>query len=147
MSDKAFIDSNLWLYAFIERPGEETKHARAAALIEASERYSISTQVVAEVSSNLLRKAGMAEDALLDIITGFYSRCRVLETGLAVHQAASRIRTAHQFSYWDSLIIASALEGGCTILYSEDMQHGQVIDGRLTVLNPLLEPTLRKGHE
>jgi len=84
---------------------------------------------------------------LLDIITGFYSRCRVLETGLAVHQAASRIRTAHQFSYWDSLIIASALEGGCTILYSEDMQHGQVIDGRLTVLNPLLEPTLRKGHE
>ena len=141
MSDRAFIDSNLWLYAFILRPGEETKHARASAIIEASDGYSISTQVVAEVSSNLLRKAGMAEDALLDIIGSFYSRCRVLETGIEVHQTASRIRTAQRFSFWDSLIVASALEGGCQTLYSEDMQHGQVIDGGLTILNPLLDPS------
>jgi len=53
MSDKFFVDSNLWLYAFILRPGEEDKHQRAAALIEASDRYSISTQMVAEVSSRL----------------------------------------------------------------------------------------------
>ena len=140
MSDKAFIDSNIWLYAFILRADEETKHTRASALIEAADHYSISTQVIAEVSSNLLRKAGMAEDALLDIVASFYQQCRVLESGLEVYQTASRIRTAHQFSFWDSLIVASALEGECPILYSEDMQHGQVIEGRLTILNPLRDP-------
>jgi predicted nucleic acid-binding protein len=140
MTGEAFIDSNLWLYAFVLSPGEETKHARASALIEASERYTISTQVVAEVSSNLLRKAGMAEEALLDIIVSFYSRCCVLETGLTVHQIASHIRATYHFSFWDSLIIAAALEAGCSILYSEDMQHGQVIDDQLTIMNPLLDP-------
>ena len=81
----------------------------------------------------------MAEDALLDIVINFYSRYRVLETGLDVYRTASRIRTAHQFSFWDSLIVAAALEGECSILYSEDMQHQQVVDGRLTILNPLLD--------
>ena len=42
------------------------------------------------------------------------------------------------FSYWDSLIIAAALEAGCTTLYSEDLQHKQVIEGVLTILNPFL---------
>ena len=41
-----------------------------------------------------------------------------------------------QFSHWDSLIVATALEAGCDTLYSEDMQHGQLIDNRLTVINP-----------
>lgn len=40
------------------------------------------------------------------------------------------------FSYWDSLVISSALESGCSILYSEDMQNGQVINKKLTIKNP-----------
>ena len=46
------------------------------------------------------------------------------------------IHTSLGFSFWDSLIIKSALENGCETLYSEDMQHGQLIDNRLTVINP-----------
>lgn len=138
MNDSIFVDSNLWLYAFVLRPGEETKHARALALVEARSRYTISTQVVAEVSVNLLRKADMAEDVLLGVIEGLYGRCRVVETGLECHRTASRLRSAHGFGFWDSLIVAAALEANCRTLYSEDMQHGQVIDRRLTILNPLL---------
>jgi predicted nucleic acid-binding protein len=59
-----------------------------------------------------------------------------------MHLKASRLRTQHQFSYWDSLIVAAALEAGCSVLYSEDMQDGQVIDGRLSIRNPLISPTL-----
>jgi predicted nucleic acid-binding protein len=49
------------------------------------------------------------------------------------------VRSHYQFSYWDSLIIASALETGCSILFSEDMQDGQVIESTLTIRNPLIE--------
>jgi predicted nucleic acid-binding protein len=139
MSDSIFADSNLWLYAFVLRPGEEFKHTRALSLVEAMSRYTISTQVVSEVSSNLLRKAGMAEDDVLDIVEGFYRRCRIINTGLECHRTASRLRSAYQFSFWDSLIVAAAFEAGCNVIYSEDMQHGQVIDKKITILNPLLE--------
>lgn len=140
MSDSAFVDSNLWLYAFVMRPGEELKHVRAAALVETTNRYTISTQVVAEVSVNLLRKAAMPEVDLLGIVEGLYLRCRVIDTGLECHRKASQLRSAYRFSFWDSLIVAAALEAGCTTLFSEDMQHGQVVDKKLTIENPLLDP-------
>lgn len=59
MSDKVFVDSNLWLYAFVCRPGEESKHDKARELVEKPVRYIVSEQVIAEVSANLLRKAGI----------------------------------------------------------------------------------------
>lgn len=139
MNDNVFVDSNLWLYAFIQRPGEEAKHRRALILVDTATRYIISTQVVAEVSVNLLRKAKMPESAVLDIIEDLYAQCRVVETGLQCHRCASRLRSAHGFSFWDSLIVAAALESACRTLYSEDMQHGQVVEGTITILNPLLE--------
>lgn len=50
---------------------------------------------------------------------------------------AINIKRRYRYSFWDSLIIASALENHCTLLYSEDMQHGQAIEGTLTIRNPL----------
>ena len=140
MSDRIFVDTNVWLYAFVLCPGEEAKHARALSLVEAVNRYTISGQVVAEVSVNLLKKADMPESDLLNVVEGLYRRCRVVETGLECHRRASRLRAAHGFSYWDSLILAAALEAGCSTLYSEDMQHGQVVNGSLTIHNPLIYP-------
>lgn len=137
MSDNAFVDSNIWLYAFFLRPGEEQRHENAKALISAPIRYVVNEQVVAEVSSNLLRKAGMAEGALVEIVTSFYSRCHVVSPGQATHLNASRLRATYRFSYWDSLIVAAALESRCSVLYSEDLQDEQVVDGTLTIKNPL----------
>ncbi|MGQ0622235.1 MAG: PIN domain-containing protein [Panacagrimonas sp.] len=51
---------------------------------------------------------------------------------------ASLLRETASISYWDSLIIAAALHAGCTLLYSEDLQHGQVFEGSLTVVNPFV---------
>jgi len=138
MSVKAFVDSNLWLYAFALRPREELRHERAKTLIEAPVRYTISEQVIAEVSNNLLKKAQMQEDRLLTIVESFYVRCQVVAPSIAMHRAAGLLRQAYRFSYWDSLIVAAALETGCSILYSEDMQHSLEIDNRLTILNPLI---------
>lgn len=49
---------------------------------------------------------------------------------------ALEIMTKYQLSWWDSLILAAALEGSCSVVYSEDMQAGQVIEDRLTIVNP-----------
>lgn len=136
MSDECFIDSNVWLYALVLRPGEEKRHATACRLIVHPARYVISEQVIAEVSSNLLHKAGMAEAPLQALVESFYQRCRVIAPGPALHRRGSGLRQRYRFSYWDSLIVAAALEAGCSTLYSEDMQHGLVVDEVLTVLNP-----------
>jgi predicted nucleic acid-binding protein len=53
---------------------------------------------------------------------------------------ASRLRDSYSFSYWDSLIVAAALDAGCTTLFSEDMQHGQKIESGLTIINPFIQP-------
>ena len=48
------------------------------------------------------------------------------------------LRFEYNLSFWDSLVVASALENNCTALYTEDMQHQQIIKNQLTVINPLL---------
>jgi predicted nucleic acid-binding protein len=62
----------------------------------------------------------------------------VVPLDLKNYKTAYKIRDNYSFSYWDSLIIASALERGCETLYSEDMQHNQVIENKLTIKNPLI---------
>ena len=54
---------------------------------------------------------------------------------LLVVKNASRLRQQYSFSFWDSLIIASALEAGVTLLYSEDMQDGILVAGTLEIIN------------
>ena len=59
-----------------------------------------------------------------------------------INQAAT-VAIRYQLSHWDALIVASALISGCETLYSEDLQHLQVIDDRLTIINPFLAATAR----
>jgi predicted nucleic acid-binding protein len=55
---------------------------------------------------------------------------------LVTHDAALGIASRTGYQFYDALIIASALESGCTTLFSEDLQDGQVVEGRLTICNP-----------
>jgi len=130
----AFIDTNIWLYAFIES-GEPAKSVAARALIGDAQPL-VSTQVINEVCVNLLKRAGFAEEQLSQLIESFYAECGVVELGRPVLLAASQLRRRYSFSFWDSLIVATALSAGVEILYSEDLQHGLNVDDQLRVLNP-----------
>ena len=139
MPDEAplcFIDTNIWYYSFVEQD-DPVKSQKARELIRAV-RPVVSTQVISEVCANLLKKAQMAEDTIAEVVASYYDDYVVVAIDQAVLLDASRLRKRHSFSYWDSLIVSSALAGGCKVLYSEDMQHELVIDRRLTVLNPFL---------
>ena len=136
MNAKRFIDTNLWLYALFEPAGNEAeKHRLAARLTLEESATTISEQVIAEVCSNLLRRKTCTESELIGYVTSFYRRCEVIAPNLTLHQSASALRQRYHFSYWDSLIVAAALQANCGVLYTEDLHHGLRIDS-LEIVNP-----------
>jgi predicted nucleic acid-binding protein len=60
----------------------------------------------------------------------------IKDIGFSTYRLSNDIRQKYRLSFWDSLIIASALENNCLTLYSEDMQDGQIIEDRLKIINP-----------
>ena len=135
-TDRIFIDSNIWLYSFIKTP-EVTKYEMAKHLIENNtNKISISTQVINEVSYNLLRKNIFNENQILELIKSFYEFCFIQNHNQNSLVLACKLREMYHFSFWDSVIVASALELKCTTLFSEDMHHGLIIKKQLTIVNP-----------
>ena len=133
-------DSNIWLYRFLIDPDcddseEIRKHNLATTLTNAS-NILISTQIINEVCAVLLRKAKISEIQIREIIQEFYEGCVVIEIDYNIIVRASELRTNYSFSFWDSLIVASALATDASILYSEDMQDGLIISNQLTLINP-----------
>ncbi|MCS6909944.1 MAG: PIN domain-containing protein [Anaerolineales bacterium] len=131
-----FIDSNVWLYAFIETD-EATKSERARALIQENEPV-VSTQVINEVCVNLLRRASFTEEQITPLVESFYEKYQVIELTKSVLLIASQLRQKYSLSFWDSTIVAAALNAGVPVLYSEDLQHGLTIEEQLQIRNPFL---------
>lgn len=127
----AFLDSNVVLYAL---GTDEPKRARALELIGG--RATISTQVVNECSHVLRRKVGWTPEQVAMELPVLMSLLRVVDLGLAEIRDAWRIAGRYGYGHFDSLIVASALSAGCDTLWTEDLQDGQVIDGRLVLRNP-----------
>lgn len=134
----AFVDTNVWLYAFIAGQ-DPVKHQQAIELINAISQIMLSTQVINEVCVNLLRKEQRPEQDIRDVIDDFYALYQVIEFDQMQLLQASELRERYNLSFWDSLIVSSALASGASVLYSEDMQDGFVVEGRLQVINPFQE--------
>ena len=137
MSDKIFIDTNVWLYALIESDESLEKHQKAKHCIANTENIIISTQVVNEVCVNLLRKGKKDMPYIAQFIAEFTTAYQTLAQTTEDLVIASTIRADYHVSYWDSLMIASALRANCQILFSEDMQDGLYVYQRLRIQNPL----------
>jgi predicted nucleic acid-binding protein len=137
----AFLDSNIVLYALSD---EEPKRTRAQQLLGSSP--TISTQVVNECSHVLRRKARLTPAQVAKELTLLIGLSRLVDVRMEHIRTAWTLAERYGFSHFDSLIIASALDADCSVLYTEDMQHEQVIDGRLTLCNPFLaESNLPSG--
>jgi predicted nucleic acid-binding protein len=132
----SFIDTNIWLYGFIERE-QEDKSRRARDLIVNSQPV-ISVQIINEVCVNLIKKAGFSESQISQLITSFFENYQVIELEQETLMTASELRLHYAVSFWDSLVIASALQAQVSVLYSEDLQHEQVIEDRLKIINPFV---------
>ena len=131
-----FVDTNIWLYAFISSQDSEKSKKAQEFILTHQGNLVVRTQVINEVCVNLIRKANMSEESVREVIKSFYRRYDVLVLEKSMLIKASELRQRYAISYWDSLIVASALAASATVLYSEDMQDGLVVDGRLTIKSP-----------
>ena len=136
----AFIDTNVWLYAF-STSQDKLKSQQAKMLLRRTPQIALSTQVVNEVSVNLLRKFQADERDIRKLVRSLYRKYLIIEFNRTILLQASDLRIAYHISYWDSLIIASALAVGATTLYSEDMHDGLIVNEQLTIVNPIKVPS------
>jgi predicted nucleic acid-binding protein len=131
-----FVDSNIWLYVLITSQNK-AKSARAQQAIQ-NGNLCLSTQVINEVCLNLIKKAGMAETDIQNLIESFHSKHVVALISRDVMLKASALRSRHLFSFWDSQIVAAALSVGAEVLYTEDMDTTLVVENKLKIVNPLI---------
>ena len=134
MTDLCFVDTNIVLYSI----GRDTSKKATARNILAL-RPVISVQVVNEAVNVCLRRFAFTPEQAYTFADVLMQRTDVRPLDEATIRKSAEIALRYRFSNWDSLIIASALLADCGTLYSEDMQHGQVIDGSLTIVNPFAE--------
>ncbi len=148
MNAKAFFDTNILVYLYsIDEPEKQHK---ALQRIEATENCWISTQVLSELSNTLHRKFKLEYSAIAEVLTEMQVSFQVITVQPDTIKQALNLAQIYHYSYYDSLIIAAALEQSCTILYSEDMQNEQIIEHHTLILNPFKTIELddeRKGQK
>ena len=125
-----FADTNVVLYLLDDGP----KADRAEAIL--AERPRISVQVLNEAMVNCRRKAGLDWDETGAFLAGVRALCPVEDVTLQTHDVGRALAERYGLSVYDAMIVAAALLAGCTRLWSEDMQDGLLVEGRLRIANP-----------
>lgn len=123
MTDKPTLDTNILIYAFGKQ--EDARKQIAKEII--TKCNIISLQVVNETIYVLLKKFKFPHRELEKIIEFMKQNFVISDINIA---------DQYGFPFWDSMIVASALSNHCSVLYSEDLQNNQIIDGRLQIINP-----------
>ena len=133
MPDKVFIDTNVLIYGYSE--DEPDKRQRAIDCVRSGEAW-ISTQVLNETINVLKRKFSLSYSQIREAVQELSEGFPIVLVSVNTIEMALNLAERYQYSYFDSLILASALEAGCQILYSEDLQDGQRIENQLMIVNP-----------
>lgn len=128
---EAFFDTNVLLYLF---SANAQKADRVEEILVPGSV--ISVQVLNEFSSVALRKLGMKMADVREALDPVKAICTVIPLTLLIHERGLQVAERYGFSIYDALIVAAALDADCTTLYTEDLQHGQVIDHTLKITNP-----------
>ena len=140
MSGKFFLDTNVFVYLFdTSAPAKAKKAARLVRDAVDTGKGIVSYQVVQEFFNVALRRFAhpmSAAEAEQYLVTVFRPLLAV-HSSPALYVEALRIAGKHRFAWYDSIIVASALESRCDTLYSEDFQHGREIEG-LRIENPFV---------
>jgi len=137
--ERIFLDSDVLVHAFNTSDADRRKHEKAALLFNSfrgNPDWKVSTRILEETCDAVIH--GMSpstpDDRLAEFIGSIPAKQIEAVDPDTIHKALV-IRDRYMLSFRDSLVIASALKGKCTILYSEDMCNGQTVD-KLRIVNP-----------
>jgi predicted nucleic acid-binding protein len=135
MYDKVFIDTNILIYSYSE--DEKDKQEIASNILDRNnDSIIISKQVINELSNILFKKFHLTSEKIENVILEIDNEISIVDFNLATQIKAIRLKDKYKLQFYDAVIVATALENHCNILYSEDMQHNQVIENKLTIINP-----------
>ena len=145
-----FLDTNIFVYAFLA--SEPRKRVKAVQLIEsslASGLGCISYQVIQEFANVARKKFAVrmiSADCKAFMDAAMQPMNRVASSTELVYCALD-LQDELKYSFYDCLMLAAALQGACSTLYSEDLQHGQLVRGALRIVNPFLDTINEPGYE
>jgi len=134
MPDRAFLDTNVLVYLHSE--DDDRKRDAAQNLLD---EYNCVTSLQAfnEISNVWFRKFNLDSSKIEEHLDNIELVCDdILSINRATINSALDLKARYVFSYYDSLMLASALEGDCNVIFTEDMNDGQVINDTLTIKNP-----------
>ncbi|SFU32700.1 PIN domain-containing protein [Nitrosospira multiformis] len=131
MSVTSFIDTNVLLYLL---SADTVKAACAEEVVRTG--GTISVQVLNEMANVMRRKLSMPWREVNEVLTLVRSMCPSEPLTLEIHDRGRLVAERYGLSVYDGMIVAAALVSQCDTLYSEDMQHGLLIDGQLRIQNP-----------
>lgn len=132
MSDKAFLDTNILIYCYTSTEPQKQIKALEVTNIPA---IIISTQVLKEWVNVLHKKFRLPWPSIQQAYLEVKQNFSIHTNTTATIERACFLAHRYQYSFYDSLIVAAAMESGCKHLYTEDLHDGQVIDG-LKIVNP-----------
>jgi predicted nucleic acid-binding protein len=136
-ASRAFLDTNVLVYS--DDPRYQAKRATALDLVQdhlRSRTGVVSLQVLQEYFVSATGKLKLDSELARQRVEVF-AKFHVAEPAVSDILAAIDLHRLHGFSYWDAIVIRSASRSGCSILLTEDMQHGREIDG-VRIVNPFL---------
>ncbi len=136
MMSKSAIDSNVLVYLF--DASDERKRLITETLLV--QKPIISSQVISEYLNVSKRLLKLPKNEILAKANQVFERCEIMPVNQSTMNLALFLLKKYDFQLFDSVIVASAIESECPILYSEDLQHNQLIENRLRVINPFLQP-------
>jgi len=132
--DRVFLDTNVLIYLYSE---DEDKKRDAAYKVVNRDCCLTSTQALNEASNVWYGKYNWNKHQIMKYLDGIEAVCeKVLLVQRETINRALNVKDRYGYSYFDSLMIASALDSGCSVLFSEDMSDGQTIEGQLRIINP-----------
>lgn len=139
MPDKYFFDTNLWIYLFLDSKDtdDRKKKRKVEKLINEDDiGIVVSTQVLNKICSVLLKKYRIKADSIKEHLERMLD---IVEVNILTEQNTLRslsLLEKYNFSFYDAVIISSAIESGCSIILSEDLQSEMIIEGNLKIINP-----------
>lgn len=127
------VDTNVLLY--LHDRSDKTKRDIAKYIL--SDNPKISTQVISEFINVARRQLDLSKSDIVTYTADLLKDCEIIPVSYGILTYSAALIQRYDFQIFDSIIVASALDANCTILYSEDMQHGLAIK-KMTIVNPFL---------
>jgi len=133
MSGEVFLDTNVLVYLHSEDEPE-----KIAISTQLTNQYLCltSVQAINEFCNVFLKRMKKTRHEVDDAVSAILSSCVIKSVDIGTIRYALVLHERYGYSYYDCVMLACALENGCTKIYSEDMSSGQIIEDRLLILNP-----------